>query len=291
MPSVVPAKRTRFGSRKSRNALKTANDPDQVAILLAEETAEIYAAADSPAFRSDWIRQLRSTRNAERRNSPAGTNSFPAPRAATLSVTALSTMSSAGCRRSGRWASTSFISRRSIRSARPTEKAATTRSKPDPDDPGSPYAIGSAEGGHDAIHPELGTLEDFRALLAGRAAARPGDRARFRHSMLARSSLAQAASRMVLSGGPTGRSATRRTRRRNTRTSSISISTRKARSLRSGSRCATSILFWIDQGVRIFRVDNPHTKPLPFWEWMIADIRARPSRRRSFSPRRSPARR
>ena len=33
--------------------------------------------------------------------------------------------------------------------------------------------------------------------------------------------------------------------------------------------------FWIDQGVRIFRVDNPHTKPLPFWEWLIEDIRAR----------------
>ena len=35
------------------------------------------------------------------------------------------------------------------------------------------------------------------------------------------------------------------------------------------------VLFWIEQGVRIFRVDNPHTKPLPFWEWLIADIRAR----------------
>ena len=33
--------------------------------------------------------------------------------------------------------------------------------------------------------------------------------------------------------------------------------------------------FWVDQGVRLFRVDNPHTKPFPFWEWMIADIRSR----------------
>ena len=38
------------------------------------------------------------------------------------------------------------------------------------------------------------------------------------------------------------------------------------------------VLFWVDQGVRIFRVDNPHTKPLPFWEWLIADIRGAPSR-------------
>ena len=35
------------------------------------------------------------------------------------------------------------------------------------------------------------------------------------------------------------------------------------------------VQFWVDQGVRIFRVDNPHTKPLPFWQWMIADIRGR----------------
>ena len=39
------------------------------------------------------------------------------------------------------------------------------------------------------------------------------------------------------------------------------------------------VQFWVDQGVRIFRVDNPHTKPLPFWHWMIADIQSAPSRR------------
>ena len=33
------------------------------------------------------------------------------------------------------------------------------------------------------------------------------------------------------------------------------------------------VLFWVGQGVRIFRVDNPHTKPFPFWQWMIADVR------------------
>ena len=35
------------------------------------------------------------------------------------------------------------------------------------------------------------------------------------------------------------------------------------------------MLFWVNEGIRIFRVDNPHTKPLPFWEWMIADVRSR----------------
>ena len=50
------------------------------------------------------------------------------------------------------------------------------------------------------------------------------------------------------------------------------------------------VLFWIDQGVRIFRVDNPHTKPLPFWDWLIADIRAGIPTCCSW-PRRSPGRR
>ena len=50
------------------------------------------------------------------------------------------------------------------------------------------------------------------------------------------------------------------------------------------------VLFWIDQGVRIFRVDNPHTKPVPFWEWMIREVKARYPRRSSW-PRRSPGRR
>ncbi|MFX8195609.1 alpha-1,4-glucan--maltose-1-phosphate maltosyltransferase, partial [Acinetobacter baumannii] len=35
------------------------------------------------------------------------------------------------------------------------------------------------------------------------------------------------------------------------------------------------VMFWADEGVRLFRVDNPHTKPLPFWEWMIGEVRAR----------------
>ena len=43
---------------------------------------------------------------------------------------------------------------------------------------------------------------------------------------------------------------------------------------RCGRRCSRWSLFWIEQGVRIFRVDNPHTKPLAFWEWLIAEVQA-----------------
>ena len=48
------------------------------------------------------------------------------------------------------------------------------------------------------------------------------------------------------------------------------------------------VLFWVGHGVRVFRVDNPHTKPLPFWEWLIAEVRTTTIPRWSSWPRRSP---
>ena len=63
------------------------------------------------------------------------------------------------------WASTCCTSRRSTRSAAAAARAATTRSTPRPDDVGSPWAIGAAEGGHKAILTELGTLADFQRLV------------------------------------------------------------------------------------------------------------------------------
>ena len=66
----------------------------------------------------------------------------------------------------------------------------------------------------------------------------------------------------------------RKIRRRNTRTSSIPISPREdAGALWNALRDV--VLFWIDQGVRIFRVDNPHTKPFRFWEWLIREVQLR----------------
>ena len=84
--------------------------------------------------------------------------------------TALSTTLSGACPRSTTWASTSSICRRSIRSAPPIARARTTVLQVAADDVGSPYAIGSTEGGHDAIHPALGTIEDFRRLRDAAAA-------------------------------------------------------------------------------------------------------------------------
>ena len=66
-----------------------------------------------------------------------------------------------------------------------------------PDDPGSPYAIGGKEGGHDAVHPELGTMDDVRSLTRDRARARHGRRARPRAQLLARPPVAQGAPGVV----------------------------------------------------------------------------------------------
>ena len=70
-----------------------------------------------------------------------------------------------------RWASTCSTCRPSTRSASAPARAGTTRPTPNPATSGSPWAIGAAEGGHTAVHPELGTLEDFADLVEGRASA------------------------------------------------------------------------------------------------------------------------
>ncbi|CAH2793423.1 MAG: Alpha-amylase (EC [uncultured Caballeronia sp.] len=66
-----------------------------------------------------------------------------------------------------------------------------------PGDVDSPYAIGGKEGGHDALHPKLGNLDDFKQMLEARACARPGNRTRFRRAVFAGSSLAEGISHVV----------------------------------------------------------------------------------------------
>ena len=150
--------------------------------------------------------------------------------------------------------------------------------KAEPGDPGSPYAIGSSDGGHDALHPELGTLDDFHALVA--AAKEHGlelaldfaiqcspDHPWLRENpdwfnWRVDGSLKYAENppkRYEDIVNPDFYSAA----------ASVPRQSALWRALRD------VVLFWIAQGVRIFRVDNPHTKPLPFWEWMIGEVRDR----------------
>lgn len=139
-----------------------------------------------------------------------------------------------------------------------------------PGEPGSPYAIGSPDGGHDAIHPQLGTLDDFRRMV---------DVAR-QHGMEIALDFATQCSpdHPWLKEHPDW------------------FKWRPDGSMRYAENppkkyedivnpdfyCADRggvwkalrdvILFWCENGVRIFRVDNPHTKPFPFWEWMIREV-------------------
>ena len=145
---------------------------------------------------------------------------------------------------------------------------------PGPDDPGSPYAIGSEAGGHDALHPELGTLDDFRQLVAAAAA----------HGLEIAIDFAVQCSpdhpwlkqhRGWFDWRPDG--SIRYAENPPKKYQDIVNVDFYAEDSVPGLWVALceAVLFWAGQGIRLFRVDNPHTKPFPFWEWMIAEVRAR----------------
>jgi len=140
-----------------------------------------------------------------------------------------------------------------------------------PDDPGSPWAIGSAEGGHKAIHPQLGDLEDFRRLR---------ERARELGLEIALDLAFQCSP-----DHPWVREHPDWFRRRPDGTVQYAENPPKKyediypldfdTQDRAGlwAELRSVVLFWIEQGVRIFRVDNPHTKPFAFWEWLIEGLK------------------
>jgi starch synthase (maltosyl-transferring) len=143
-----------------------------------------------------------------------------------------------------------------------------------PHDVGSPYATGSPEGGHDALHPELGTIEDFRCLIA---AARD-------HGL----EIALDFAIQCSPDHPWLREHPDWFRRRPD--GSIKYAENPPKKYEDivnvdfyaegavpdlWEALRDVVLHWVDEGIRLFRVDNPHTKPLPFWQWMISDIRGR----------------
>jgi starch synthase (maltosyl-transferring) len=145
---------------------------------------------------------------------------------------------------------------------------------PAADDPGSPYAVGSDDGGHDALHPELGTLEDFRALQAAAAAHGLEIAIDFAiqcspdHPWLRRH-------RGWFDWRPDG-SIKYAENPPKKYEDIVNVDFYAADAIPGlWQALCDVVLFWAEQGIRIFRVDNPHTKPFPFWEWMIAEVRAR----------------
>ena len=144
---------------------------------------------------------------------------------------------------------------------------------PAPDDPGSPYAIGSEEGGHDAIHPQLGTLDDFRRLRD--AAAAEGIELALDFAIQCSPDhpwLKQ--HREWFDWRPDGSlKYAENPPKRYEDIVNVDFYAPGAVPDLWVALCEV-VLFWAEQGVRIFRVDNPHTKPFPFWEWLIAEVRA-----------------
>ncbi|PTY02135.1 alpha-1,4-glucan--maltose-1-phosphate maltosyltransferase [Opitutaceae bacterium EW11] len=144
-----------------------------------------------------------------------------------------------------------------------------------PDDPGSPWGIGSPAGGHKAIHPQLGTLQDFRRLIA----------AAQQHGV----DIALDIALQCSPDHPYAKEHPEWFKRRPDGSIQYAENPPKkyqdiypfdfeTAAWRELWNEAKSIFdFWIHEGVSIFRVDNPHTKAFPFWEWCIGELkRSRP---------------
>ncbi|MFB9311786.1 alpha-1,4-glucan--maltose-1-phosphate maltosyltransferase [Nocardioides plantarum] len=141
---------------------------------------------------------------------------------------------------------------------------------PGPDDPGSPWAIGSKDGGHDAIHPDLGTFEDFDAFVA-----RAGELG------------LEVALDLALQAAPDHPWVTSHPEWFTTRADgTIAYAENPPKKYQDiypvnfdndptgiCREVLRIVRLWMKHGVRVFRVDNPHTKPLAFWEWLLREVR------------------
>ncbi|WP_308011622.1 alpha-1,4-glucan--maltose-1-phosphate maltosyltransferase [Arthrobacter sp. SO5] len=138
-----------------------------------------------------------------------------------------------------------------------------------PHDPGSPWAIGGKDGGHDAIHPELGTFEDFDAFVA-----RAGELG------------LEVALDLALQAAPDHPWVQSHPEWFTTRVDgSIAYAENPPKKYQDifpinfdndpaglSNEILRIVFLWVSHGVKIFRVDNPHTKPVWFWEWLIGKV-------------------
>jgi starch synthase (maltosyl-transferring) len=141
-----------------------------------------------------------------------------------------------------------------------------------PGDPGSPWAIGNEHGGHKAVEPALGTLQDFRDLL--RAARTLGLEIALDYALQCSPDHPyvrehpewfhrRADGSIRYAENPP---------KKYQDIYPLNFACRDREAL--WEECRSILAFWIEQGVRIFRVDNPHTKPIPFWAWLIREVQA-----------------
>ena len=141
-----------------------------------------------------------------------------------------------------------------------------------PDDVGSPYAIGSQEGGHEAIHPELGSFDDFKRLVA--AAAQHGLEIALDFAIQCSPDHPWIKEHPEWFDWRPDGSIKFAENPPKKYEDIVNVHFYRDAFPELWYRLRDVLLFWIGHGVKIFRVDNPHTKPFPFWEWVIDDIRA-----------------
>ena len=150
-------------------------------------------------------------------------------------------------------------------------KGRNNRVKAESGDVGSPWAIGGTEGGHTAIHPQLGTMEDFERLVA--------------RASEAGLELAMDVAFQASPDHPYVKAHPEWFQKRPD--GSIQYAENPPKKYQDiypfhfesdqwqslWSELKNIFEFWIGKGVRIFRIDNPHTKPLPFWQWVIGELK------------------
>jgi starch synthase (maltosyl-transferring) len=142
---------------------------------------------------------------------------------------------------------------------------------PGPDDVGSPWAIGGPEGGHDAIHPDLGSFEDFDAFVA--KAAEHGLEVALDYALQATPDHPWVAAHpewfTTLADGTIAHA-------ENPPKKYQDIYPINFDNDPDGlyAECLRVLRVWMSHGIRIFRVDNPHTKPVSFWVWLLDEVRA-----------------
>ncbi|HEX6421148.1 MAG TPA: alpha-1,4-glucan--maltose-1-phosphate maltosyltransferase [Acidimicrobiales bacterium] len=142
-----------------------------------------------------------------------------------------------------------------------------------PDDPGSPWAIGAAEGGHTAIAPELGTLDDFHRFCT--EAADLGLEVALDYALQCSPDhpwVHEHPEWFWRRPDGTIRFAENPPKKYQDIYPINFWPEREADRVALWEACRDVLRYWIDQGVRIFRVDNPHTKPMAFWAWVIERI-------------------
>ncbi len=142
-----------------------------------------------------------------------------------------------------------------------------------PDDPGSPWAVGDASGGHDAVHADLGTVADLEALVT--------DARDLGMEIALDFAIQCSADHPWLTEHPewfqhrpdgTLKYAENPPKKYQD-IYNVDFDCEDWKGL--WTALADVVLTWVERGVRVFRVDNPHTKPVAFWEWLIAGVRER----------------